>query len=144
MEDAELRTLVEALREEDKSLNEILDVLHKEHKVRITFLELRMLVAEIEKSEPVKKPRKKEKERDETLADEPAADLGTQVTIDQIMQPGAQLSGSANLQSGAKIKWSVDAMRRLNVSLEPGSSQPTEQDIRQFQQALGQKLQRGG
>jgi len=144
MEDAELRTLVEALRDEDKSLNEILDVLHKEHKVRITFLELRMLVAEIEKSEPVKKPTKEEKEGDETLDDEPTADLGTQVTIDQIMQPGTQLSGSANLQSGAKIKWSIDAMRRLNVSLEPGSPQPTEQDVKQFQQALAQKLQRGG
>lgn len=141
MEDAELKKTVDELRKQGKSLNEILDVLHKEHNVRITFLELRMLVAEIEKSEPVKKPDKK---LDETPDEEPTADLGTEVAIDQIMQPGAQLSGSAKLQSGARIKWFVDAMRRLNVSLEPGSSQPTEQDTRQFQQALAQKLQRGG
>ena len=138
MEDADLRRLVTELREQGSSLNEILDTLHNEHDVRLTFLDLRMLVAEIEDSKPVEKaPRKEEPEEEE------AAPEGTHVEVDAVMQPGAQLSGRASLASGAKIQWAIDAHGRLNLGLEKGSPQPTEQDMTEFQQALTQKL-RGG
>ena len=143
MEDAELRNLVTQLRKEDKSLNEILDVLHKEHDVRITFLDLRMLVAEIEKSKPVKtEKRLKEKRKREKTEEGPAA-AGTRVEVDQIVQPGTQLSGTVEFQSGARAKWFVDAIGRLSLALEPSSAQPTQRDMVEFQQVLSRKLQGG-
>jgi len=142
MEDAELKDLVKKMRDDGMSLNEILDALHKEHEVKLTFLDLRMLVAEIEKSQPVEKaPPKKEKPKEE--GEEPATPGGASIEIDQIMQPGAQISGSASLPSGAKVKWFVDEMGRLGMNLAPGSEQPTESDIQAFRQALAQKLQGG-
>ena len=143
MEDAELKKLIAQLRKEDHSLNEILDMLHKEHDVKLTFLDLRMLVAEIEKSKPVKKaPPKKEKPKKEEPGEQ-ALPGGTRVDIDQIVQPGAQISGSAALPSGSKIRWAVDASGRLNMGLEPGSAQPTQQDMQAFQQTLARKWQGG-
>ena len=140
MEDAELRDLIKKLREEDTSLSQILDVLHKEHNVKLTFLDLRMLVAEIEKSPPVEKAPSKPEEK----AEEPeAAPGGTHVEVDQVMQPGAQLSGSASLPSGAKVTWHINDMGQLKLGLAPGSAQPTQDDIKAFQQALAQKLQGG-
>ncbi len=142
MEDTALRELVAQLRKEGKSLNEILDILHKEHEVKLTFLELRMLVAEIEKNKPVeKKPPKREPAKKEEAAS--PAGGGAVVEIDQIPRPGAQLSGRASLPSGARVQWFVDAMGRLGMSLEPGSAQPTQADIMAFQETLTRRLQGG-
>ena len=143
MEDTEIRSLVTQLREEGSSLNEILDVLHKEHDVRMTFLELRMLVAEIEKSKPVEPAERKRRAKEDDEEETAGSSLGTQVEVDQIVQPGMQLSGSAKMRSGAKIKWFVDAYSRLSAAVDQGSAQPTQQDMVEFQQALAQKLQGG-
>ena len=152
MEDAELRDLVKRLRGEDKSLNEILDILHKEHEVRITFLDLRVLVAEIEKSKPVETKKKKEpkgfwrrgkdKDKKDTKPTEPSG--ATTVEVDQVMRPGAQLSGNATLKSGAKVNWFFDSTGRLGLELQQGSAQPTQQDLKDFQRVLASKLQPGG
>jgi len=140
MEDAQIKEIIIKLRDEEMSLNEILDTLHNEHDVKLTFLELRMLVAEIEDSQPVEKEPPKPEEPEE---EEEAAPGEAVVEVDQIVQPGAQLSGNASMPSGAKVKWYVDAAGRLGMGLEPGSAQPTEEDIAAFQQALSAKLQRG-
>lgn len=150
MEDAELRDLVKGLREEGKSLNEILDILHKEHETKITFLDLRMLVAEIEKSKPVEKKKEpkgfwrkgKDKDKKDTKPTEPSG--ATTVTIDQVMRPGAQLSGKATLKSGAKVNWFFDASARLGLELQEGSAQPNQEDIADFQRVLATKLQPKG
>ena len=133
------KEIVRQLRKEGQSLNEILDTLHKEHDVRITFLELRMLVAEIEKSKPVEKkaPKKKPKKK------EPADTLGPAVTVDQVVQPGAQISGTVKFESGASAKWFIDAIGRVSLALEPDSARPSEADMADFQRVLAAKLQGG-
>ena len=133
------KEIVSQLRKEGQSLNEILDTLHKEHDVRITFLELRMLVAEIEKSKPVEKkaPKKKPKKK------EPADTLGPAVTVDQVVQPGAQISGTVKFESGASAKWFIDAIGRVSLALEPDSARPSEADMADFQRVLAAKLQGG-
>lgn len=143
MEDTETpdaQEIVRQLRKEGKSLNEILDTLHKEHEIRMTFLELRMLVAEIEKSKPVEKkpPKKKPKKKDE-----PAETLGPAVTVDQVVQPGAQISGTVKFDSGASAKWFIDAIGRVSLALEPDSARPSEADMADFQRVLAAKLQGG-
>ena len=134
------KEIVRQLRKEDKSLNEILDVLHKEHEIRMTYLELRMLVAEIEKSKPVEKkpPKKKPKKKEE-----PAETLGPTITVDQVVQPGAQLSGTVKFESGASAKWFIDAIGRVSLALDPDSARPSEADMADFQSALAAKLQGG-
>ena len=133
------KEIVRQLRKEGQSLNEILDTLHKEHDVRITFLELRMLVAEIEKSKPVEKkaPKKKPKKK------EPADTLGPAVTVDQVVQPGAQISGTVKFESGASAKWFIDAIGRVSLALDPDSARPSQADMADFQRVLAAKLQGG-
>jgi len=135
MEEAEIKELVGRLLKEGKGLNEILNYLRDEEGVSLTYLDLRMIAAEVEEEAPPEEPAE-----EETPSPEPDVG-GPQIEFDTVMQPGAELSGTAALGSGAKLRWLLGADGRLQMGLEPGSSQPTEPELVEFQQKLIETLQ---
>lgn len=132
--------------DEGMSLPEVQKLLADEHGINMTYLELRLATAEL----PVdwKKHDKEEPPQKEPVA---AADLGapaqpesgTKVSVSKLVRPGASMSGEVEFASGAKAEWFVDAMGRLGLNPAPGSSNPTEQDLREFQTELQHKLTGG-
>ena len=150
---------------EGLSLSKIQDLL-KEQGVHITFMELRLLAAEIE--EAVWKQNEKEEapaQPEEAAAapageelpdaeneaaeppapvppaapeNAPAAPRGkTTVELSKIARPGTAASGSVKFGSGVTAEWVIDQFGRL--SLDNPSGQPDQQDIKEFQIEL-QKL----
>ena len=129
------------------SLTAIQDALSAQG-VKIRFMELRLLAAEIEsvleKKEAEKAaaatPAPEEKKAEEAPASAPASPApdgaakvrgATTVSVSPIQRPGFAMSGSVSFGSGVTADWYVDQTGRLG--LDNASGQPDEQDIQEFQ-----------
>ena len=139
------------------SLTAIQDALSAQG-VKIRFMELRLLAAEIEsvleKKEAEKAaaatPAPEEKKAEEAPASAPAKPASpapdgaakvrgaTTVSVSPIQRPGFVVSGSVSFGSGVTADWYVDQTGRLG--LDNASGQPDEQDIQEFQIELRKEL----
>lgn len=140
MSEAEtIKTLIRQMLAEGESLSRIQTRL-KEQGHTMTFMELRMLAAELQDvqwGEP-EKPAEPAPETAAEPAAEPAAEAPaagkTVVEISRVVRPGAAAEGTVSFGSGASAVWIVDQMGRLG--LEKVTGEYTENDIREFQQEL--------
>jgi hypothetical protein len=112
-----------------KTLSQIQSSLATEFDCSMTYMDLRMLVADLEsiswETAKVEAPEEKEIVKKES-------DPGTVVTVNSIVQPGYQMSGEVKFKSGSEGMWYVDTMGQPGLSLK-SELQPTEEDIREFQ-----------
>jgi hypothetical protein len=145
------------------SLSDVQKALAEQFDIRMTYLDLRMVAAELEvdwkkqdKPAPAKKEEVVEKdtadsqeedwdEEDNDLADgtgdAPSSVAGkTKVTISKLIRPGAAISGDVEFSSGAKGEWYVDNMGRVGFNPAEGSGQPNHNDLREFQKELQKAL----
>ena len=161
MTQEEIKQFIADKTAEGMSLTAVQDALSAQG-VKIRFMELRLLAAEIEsvlaKKEAEKAaaeaPAPEEKKTEEGKAEapapapaEPAApapDGGakvrgrTTVSVSPIQRPGFAMSGSVSFGSGVTADWYVDQTGRLG--LDNASGQPDEQDIQEFQLELRKAL----
>ncbi len=134
---------------EGLSLSQVQKLLAEELGVKMTYLDLRLLVADLEvnwdKQESEKPAAKPAAElAEESVAQEDGGVPGkTTVTVSKLVRPGAAMSGEVVFSSGAKAEWFLDAMGRLGLNPAPGSERPDEQDLRDFQLELQRKLGAG-
>ncbi len=138
MDRGELKKIVHGYLEEGLSLGEIQGRLASEHDETMTFLDLRLLAAELEGVDWTR-GEAPEPEKDERT-DEGKLDAGggTVVEISKIAKPGVALSGSVKFASGASAEWSLDSYGRLAFDKQTGT--PTQQDIMEFQEEMRNKL----
>lgn len=169
MDTNERKEIVAKLLKEGRRLSEIQDYLHKEKGDSITYMELRMLLAEMEAKLPNESshtfaPLKptgvinqppgpaaapvKDKLAPAGTAPKPGARGRTTVAVDAAPPPGAVLSGRVNFGSGAKALWLMDDYGRIGLEPELGSGKPDQQDMQEFQVELRRLLEeaerRGG
>ncbi len=170
MDNPEIKNIISALLNEGRSLSDIQKELQVKHSVTLTFLDLRILAAELESvdwskqdpkkpdepAKPLKKPDDKDEPVDAELVDEQGAALEdefddeaatessgkTVVELNKLVRPGAALSGSVKFASGASADWVLDQYGRLG--LEKPVGKPTNDDLREFQMELQKLLSRGG
>lgn len=158
MTQEEIKTFIANKTAEGLTLTAIQDALAAQG-VKIRFMELRLLAAEIESVLAMKEAEKvaaevpAEEKKEEAPAEsasapapaaEPAADGAakvrgaTTVSISPIQRPGFAMSGSVSFGSGVTADWYVDQNGRLG--LDNASGQPDEQDIQEFQIELRKAL----
>ena len=154
MTQEEIKQFIADKTAEGMSLTAIQDALSAQG-VKIRFMELRLLAAEIEsvlaKKEADKAaaeaPAPEEKKTEEAEAAAPAAPApdgaakvrgATTVSVSPIQRPGFAMSGSVSFGSGVTADWYVDQTGRLG--LDNASGQPDEQDIQEFQIELRKAL----
>ena len=137
-ERTEVENKVWALFEKGMTDNEILDALVAEGVEAFTYMDLRILRADYEAEHPETVEQEEPDEPEENTEEDEGI-----VTIDTVTKPGALMSGSANLPSGAKISWGLDRTGRINMVPE-GDKEPTQADLQAFQQELQQQLQKRG
>jgi len=127
---------------EGHSLSEVQKLLDSELGIRLTYLDLRLIAADLEVNW-----KKQDDESRQTRAEdvdlskppeEPAS--GTTVTVSKLVRPGAAMSGDVTFASGAEAEWFVDSMGRLGLNPKAGSGQPTREDVEEFQVELQKKL----
>jgi len=159
MQKDELKKYIAELLNKGVSLSDIQKQLHSEKGVTMTFLDLRLMVSEIEnidwskqqteeKSEELKKDDTQNgalmDEEDELMDDNDEDGVGSSTTvveISKLTRPGTIANGSVKFASGVKANWMIDQLGRLGLDKTTG--EPTPQDIKEFQTELQKVLSRG-
>ena len=150
------------------SLSDIQKQIKNEFDINLTYMDVRLLVLDLEvaiqdKEDPAEKKRQAEKEAAEKLAAEkaaageepeapaegeapeaPAGESSVSVELDTVVVPGAIVSGSVVFSDGVKATWALDQMGRLSLGASDPDYQPEPADIEAFQMELQRLLQQKG
>ena len=147
---------------EGVKLSDIQNMLAEELDCKMTFLDLRLMAAELEdvdwsKFDPAEKKAEDAAEAApaagatdaaaENAVENTAENAGTApaagkttVELSRLTRPGAMAHGTVQFGSGASAEWLIDEMGRLG--LDKVSGEPTENDIAEFQTELRKLLGR--
>jgi hypothetical protein len=141
------RKKVAAWINEGLKLAEIQKRLESELGLRLTYLEVRLLVDDLKlKPKDPPPPPKAAPKPEDLLSTAPAAAVPgkVSVTVDQLARPGALVSGKVKFSDGKSAEWILDQAGRLGlVPSEKGYKPPTA-DVQEFQILLQQELQKLG
>ena len=142
-------------------LSEIQTKLAEEFGLRLTYMDVRLLVDDLKLTPKDPEPPKgvtqigtaPEKtpapphagKKASSPAPEPSAAGGSvSVTVDQIARPGAIVSGKVAFSDGQQADWYLDQTGRLGVVTKQQGYKPSAADVQQFQLALQNELARMG
>jgi len=131
-------------------LSEIQNRLMSEFNVKLTYMEVRLLVDDLKLTPKDPEPPKTEaaatdvkKVAPEKPVDAPKT-TGVAVTVDQLARPGAVVSGKVTFSDGQNADWYLDQMGRLGVVPAQQGYKPSATDVQQFQAALQNELAKMG
>jgi hypothetical protein len=141
-------------------LSEIQSRLAEEFGMRLTYMEVRLLVDDLKLTpkdpEPPKsaelpptatpKPvgAKQATKASGAEASPPPASGKVSVSVDQLTRPGAIASGKVTFSDGQNADWYLDQMGRLGVVPKKQGYKPSAADVQEFQAALQNELARMG
>jgi hypothetical protein len=69
---------------------------------------------------------------------------GVSVSVDQLARPGAVVSGKVTFSDGKKADWYIDQTGRLGLAPQEAGYRPPAADVQQFQIALEAELSKMG
>ena len=156
---AEQKQTVGTWLQEGLKLSEIQDRLEKQFGLRVTYLEVRLLVDDLKllpkDPEPpvvVASPAGLEKPasplaKDAAPAPAPqpeGAPGSVAVTVDTVARPGALISGHVAFSDGQQADWLMDQMGRLGLVPQQQGYRPSPADMQAFQMHLERELQQFG
>jgi len=139
-------------------LSEIQTRLASELNLKLTYMEVRLLVDDLKLTpkdpEPPKVvappvPAPAANPAKLTVEKNPAPEgtlpaSGVSVTVDQLTRPGAIVSGKVTFSDGQQADWYLDQTGRLGVVTKQQGYKPSAADVQQFQAALQGELARMG
>jgi hypothetical protein len=150
---------------EGLKLSEIQNRLQVELGLRLTYMEVRLLVDDLKLTPKDAEPPKPapalaggvgapaSENRTPPAASEPplpkagdsAATAGrVAVTVDQLTRPGAVVSGKVTFSDGNQADWYLDQSGRLGLAPQKTGYRPPASDVQQFQTALEAELSKLG
>jgi hypothetical protein len=135
-------------------LSEIQNRLMSEFSLKLTYMEVRLLVDDLKLTpkdpEPPKTPEPSSEIAKPTDA-KPAPSAPPQpgagsvsVVVDQIARPDAVVSGKVTFSDGQTADWYLDQMGRLGVVPKEKGYKPSAADVKQFQMALEREVSKLG
>lgn len=128
---------------EGLSLADIQKQIEEQFGQRMTYMDVRFLVDDLDLELKAKGPEFK----DPTVDPNKAA--GSQpgkvtVSLDKVARPDALVSGSVTFSDGIKAQWHLDQMGRLALNPSQKGYQPGEEDLRAFQEELRAAVEKSG
>ena len=146
MDNSQRDELIRSMIADGHTLSDVQKTLQQEHGLNVTYMELRLLAAELQvnwdKVDGAKKKAEEEAKKtedDEVEGEDDEESSGTTVTVSPVVRPGAMFSGDMTFASGVKAEWYLDQFGRLGLANETG--QPDENDVMEFQRELQRQLQ---
>lgn len=132
-----------------QSLSQIQKGLSATYGLNLTYMDVRFLVDDLELNLQ-DKPEPQSAAQD--LSKQPAPEgngMGmnggsVSVTLDQVMRPGAVISGTVTFPDGVSAQWYLDQMGRLGFNPSQEGYQPSPEDMQEFQVELQNLLQKKG
>jgi hypothetical protein len=161
LDDAQRKKVAEWIAQGLK-LSEIQNRLLSELDLRLTYMDVRLLVDDLKltpkDAEPSKPavvniggpasgpaPAAPTAPPLTSLAPEPTAPKGgVSVAVDQLARPGALVSGKVTFSDGNSADWYLDQSGRLGLSPQTPGYRPPAADVQQFQMALEAELSKIG
>ena len=137
-------------------LSEIQSRLAEEFGLRLTYMEVRLLVDDLKLTPKDPEPPKIAEPppaaapkatgaKDATPTAEPPPAAGkVSVSVDQLTRPGAITSGKVTFSDGQTADWYLDQTGRLGVVPKQQGYKPSAADVQQFQMALEKEISRMG
>lgn len=128
---------------EGAQLKDLQKIIQQEFELKITYMETRFLVSDLEISiltEQEDPP--KEEDPTSTAEQESLEEGGVQVTVDQVTRPGFMAGGGVTWSDGQASKWAIDSMGRMSLDSDTEGYQPPQEDIESFQLKLRSLLGR--
>jgi hypothetical protein len=156
------RKAVSAWIGEGLKLSEIQNRLASEFGLRLTYMEVRLLVDDLKLTPKDHEPPKR---ADTVLAGSgpatqppprqsaaptpaPGQPLGSQgrvsVSVDQLARPGALVSGKVTFSDGISAAWQLDQTGRVGLVPQQAGYRPPDSDLEQFKAALDTELSKAG
>ena len=135
---------------EGLKLSEIQKRLESELGMRMTYLEVRLLVDELKlvPKDPIPAPTPKaaspEALEPEVVPEELPATGGVSVSVDQLTRAGAMVSGKVTFSDGKTASWFLDESGRLGISATEKGYKPSAADVQAFQVEIQKELQKLG
>ena len=134
---------------EGLKLSDIQKRLETECGLRVTYLDVRLMVDDLKlkPKDPVPPPKPPpsavaESKLSLAPADAPAGKVS--VSVDQLARPGALVSGKVKFSDGKSAEWILDQTGRLGLVPAEKGYKPPPADLQEFQIALQAELQRQG
>ena len=123
-------------------LSEIQKRLESEFEVRITYMDLRFLVDDLDLEVTSEGPK----------FDDPLAKAGgptavpgrVSVTLDKVSRPDAMASGQVTFSDGVSGQWSIDREGRMALNPTQEGYQPSPEDLQEFQKELQEAAKKAG
>ena len=145
MTQEEIEKIIIAGLRAEKSLNEIHKELLGEHKVKMTFMDLRLMSADLDIDWDSLEPEPEVVEEDPAAAAAKAAmaDEGpstVHVEVSKISRPDVALSGSVSFTSGLMGEWTLGHDGQLGMDLGDPEARPSEEEMEDFQNELRRQL----
>lgn len=140
--------------QEGASLSVIQGKLATEFGISMTFLDVRLLVDDLNLTLQEKEEPKKENEvnsnteaevtpsLDTTAPNKPAS--GVKVEVDPINRPGTMVSGNVTFSDGQLADWYLDMEGRPGLAPRTPGYRPSQSDIMDFQMKLDAALRQAG
>ena len=137
-------------------LSEIQTRLAEEFGLRLTYMEVRLLVDDLKltpkdpeppksvEPPPAAEPKPADAKGSSPSAGPSAASGKVSVSVDQLTRPGAIASGKVTFSDGQAGDWYLDQTGRLGVVPKQQGYKPSAADVQQFQAALQNELARMG
>jgi len=148
---------------EGLKLSEIQNRLSSEFSLRLTYMEVRLLVDDLKlklkdpdppkaptPTPPLAPPAPAAVEPDDVMSPEPEPAPAVpgagnvSVTVDQLARPGALVSGKVKFSDGKGADWYLDQTGRLGVIPQEQGYKPSAADVQQFQMALEREMVKMG
>jgi hypothetical protein len=139
------RKKVAAWIEEGLKLSDIQKRLEIDLGLKLTYLEVRLLVDDLKlKPKDPPPPPKPTVKPEDAFPPPPAIPGKVSVTVDQLARPGALVSGKVKFSDGKSAEWVLDQAGRLGLVPSEKGYKPPAADVQEFQIALQQELQKLG
>lgn len=128
------------------SLSTIYKNISNEWKEKITYMELKFAIDDLNFEFPKETKIAEDKIKKEELIDLEAIESDNKVTmgIDKIMRPGTILSGSVTFSDGMTGSWQLDQRGRIGLIPTTETYHPSQEDIQEFERQLQQALHKAG
>lgn len=121
--------------EEGLDLNAIQKKLHEDLGLKLTFMDARFLLQDLDIRIKQPEPAPREEEPQNAAPAAPSSLLGkTRVSVDEVTPPHALMTGKVLFKSGAQGVWDIDRSGRINWDAVMG--EPTADDLREFEAEL--------
>lgn len=138
---AEQKTALAGWLGEGKSLSDIQKLLESEFELRMTYMDVRFLVDDLDLEVTAEGPKFETPKTDNSSL---AAEGAVSVTLDKVAHPSALISGQVTFSDGMTAQWSIDQMGRLALDPKETGYQPSPEDLQEFQTQLQEAARKAG